>query len=705
MTSVLGHLTNMDYPCEYGNWRATPLEDLFHVPIDRHVVSSDNKSVLKNIESEAKQADWLIIWTDCDREGEAIGYNVATCCKKVNPTLQVYRARFSAVTKRDLSDSMKKLGRLDEYQAQAVFTRQELDLRTGVIFTRFLTLRYGSSPLVAHKKSDVSLISYGPCQFPTLGFVVEQYLKRKNFISEPFWYLLLEIIKDDQTISFNWNRKSLFDPLIVLVLYEQTLSNISTAAISNIINKPTSKWKPYPLTTVDMQKFVSNYFKISSHRLMQIAETLYNRGYISYPRTETSQFPRDFDFNTLIQHQINHSKWGSYAQKLLNSSLSNDMTVFCQPRQGKSNDQAHPPIHPTSPGVDLEGDEATIYEFITRRFLACCSLDAKGNSTTIECQIGQEKFHTNGSIVTDIGYLEVYVYDKWSDKSLPHFSLGEMINPNRLDMKQGHTTAPQLLSEADLISTMDANGIGTDATIHDHIQTIIDRGYVIRRKSDRRFEPSELGIALIIGFDKIGLTMASLSKPSLRKQMEQNMKAISEQRKQSQTVLKETIELYYMAFQTLSSNISNLDDTMCHNSNHTQLDNGTVSNNSNNSQSPNCYCNIKAIRRKVAKTGSNQGRYFYVCTKEKENQCKFFQWDDSEDKVNDTIDNGKKCECNLDAKIGIVQDGPNKGREYATCIKATYRCSYWEWLDGKPNMKEPNIKKKTLGIRKGKSNG
>lgn len=113
--------------------------------------------------------------------------------------------------------------------------------------------------------------------------------------------------------------------------------------------------------------------------------------------------------------------------------------------------------------------------------------------------------------------MEIYIYDNWNSTLIPSFSEGETIFPHSLEMMKGATTAPLLLSEADLIATMDKNGIGTDATIHDHIQTVIKRGYVNRTK-DRRFEPSPLGIALIQGFDSIELDL-SLSKPYLRKQV------------------------------------------------------------------------------------------------------------------------------------------------------------------------------------------
>ena len=123
--------------------------------------------------------------------------------------------------------------------------------------------------------------------------------------------------------------------------------------------------------------------------LRKIAEKLYNEGYISYPRTETDMFEPNFDLNTLIERQAPDNRWGQFAQNLLNGG-------FRQPRNGKNNDKAHPPIHPTREGMNLQGDERKVHDFITRRFLACCSENAKGNETNVTAKLGQETFTTHG---------------------------------------------------------------------------------------------------------------------------------------------------------------------------------------------------------------------------------------------------------------------------------------------------------------------
>ena len=189
---------------------------------------------------------------------------------------------------------------------------------------------------------------------------------------------------------------------------------------------------------------------------------------------------------------------------------------FKWPRKGKHNDKAHPPIHPTKNVSDLAGNEKKIYEFITRRFLACCSEDALGHQTTVNTDIAGEGFHTSGLQILARNFLEVYPYEKWADKALPLFEQGQQIRAKSVKMSEGTTSAPSLLTEADLIATMDRNGIGTDATIAEHIQKIQEREYVV--KEGIYFSPTTLGLALVEGYDEIGFDR-SLAKPALRREV------------------------------------------------------------------------------------------------------------------------------------------------------------------------------------------
>ena len=355
-------------------------------------------------------------------------------------------------------------------------------------------------------------------------------------------------IKDSIKVNFNWKRVHLFDRAAVTILFELCLDS-KYAKVTKVQTKPTSKWRPLPLTTVELQMQGSRFLRINSQQVMNIAERLYQKGFISYPRTETDQFPKDFDLHAIIRKQTQDGNWGQYAQGLLNGA-------FRTPRSGRNNDQAHPPIHPVNyvAAAALSPDEKKVYEFVVRRFLGCCSDDAKGEATDIEFQWATETFHTHGLTVLQRNYLEVYVYDKWdSSQQLPVFTLGETFEPTEANMSDGKTTPPGYLTEPELIGLMDANGIGTDATMAEHIAKIKERYYVDTqargsgRSALQEFIPTTLGVALIEGYDNVGLDV-SVSKPFLRKEMELKMKAICEGRKTRTQVVQESLEQYREVF-------------------------------------------------------------------------------------------------------------------------------------------------------------
>jgi len=113
-------------------------------------------------------------------------------------------------------------------------------------------------------------------------------------------------------VDFNWNRHRLYNKLACVVIYERLVA-FPTARVTKTTGKPKEKWKPLPLVTVELQKVASQKLHMSSDQVMKIAEDLYNKGYISYPRTETDSFPNDFEFDPLIQQQVQDPQWGDFA--------------------------------------------------------------------------------------------------------------------------------------------------------------------------------------------------------------------------------------------------------------------------------------------------------------------------------------------------------------------------------------------------------
>lgn len=236
MTSVLGHVKELDFASGYSDWQRVPVEDLFRANIVAEI-NQKMRDVAENLCIEARKAQVLVIWTDCDREGEYIGSEIAQICQGANPKVDVYRARYSSLTRFELRRSLQNVSRLDTRLVAAAELRSEIDLRAGAAFTRLQTLRFRPR----HSELADKIISYGSCQFPTLGFVVEQYLRVVNFSSEPFWSIQMDVQRDGKVTKFTWKRNRLFDRMVCTVLYERCLRR-GSATITSVTRKTTLKW-------------------------------------------------------------------------------------------------------------------------------------------------------------------------------------------------------------------------------------------------------------------------------------------------------------------------------------------------------------------------------------------------------------------------------------------------------------------------------
>ena len=554
VTSVMGHIMETDFPSSYNNWSATPPETLFDAPVES-CVPEKFMDIERELEQRSKQASLLLLWLDCDREGEAIAEEVQTICVKANQRIPALRPRFSTVLPAEIRKALRGIRPLDKNAAAAVVARQEVDLKTGAVFTRFMTLRYQK------KYGFEKPLSYGSCQFPTLGFVVERWARIETFIPENFYVIKLSM-KDPSSpgtreIAFHWKRDRLYDHLATLALYQLTLES-SSARVVSTEGKETSKWRPVPLATVELQMRASKFLRIGSEATMTAAEKLYHEGLISYPRTETDKFPAEFNLQEAISRFRSHTTFGQFATKLLENN------GFAQPRAGQHDDHAHPPITPCK-AVALDSipdaNMRKIYELVCKHFLACCSKDARGQQTVITVQMGTEFFTARGLMVTEENWLEIYKpYEHWSAGAgnLPRLENGQEFEPAALEMESGSTQPPTALSEHELISEMNTYQIGTDATIAQHIKKILEREYAYQDAS-QRFHPTDLGIALVKGYNAMGY---QLNKPHLRREMEAGVNAVASGQKPKQAFIDEQLNIFRQVFEVMQNDVHKLDAEM-----------------------------------------------------------------------------------------------------------------------------------------------
>lgn len=465
ITSVLGHLMELKTDEAFnGSWASTNPIGLFDCQVTK-TYKEDCQLLKKTLQQEIKRCDGLLLWLDCDLEGENIAFEVIQCCVESKPMIKhhIFRARFSALNNRDIQHALQHPDRPNAHMNNAVDARQEIDLRLGAAFTRFQTVRVQSKFPGVLK----GYLSYGPCQFPTLGFVVERYLKITSFVPESFWYIALDIeapSEDDESVnkshSLTWERNRLFDRLSCIIIYEMCV-NSGQGKVVDCSSRPTTKPRPCPLNTIELQKEASRNFRMPSDRTMEIAEKLYQGGLISYPRTETTVYKEGFELTPLVEEQTNNPSWGAYSRSLLNEN------AFEWPRNGGQDDQAHPPIHPLKsvPLESLDSEERKVYELVVRHFLASCSKDAKGQQSSVRVEVatltGGELFKITGLMVIEKNWLVVYPWTKWTGSKIPSMKVGDYVAIKRMELMSGRTEPPPPLNEVDLISQMDKCRIGT----------------------------------------------------------------------------------------------------------------------------------------------------------------------------------------------------------------------------------------------------
>ncbi|KAL6551905.1 DNA topoisomerase 3-alpha [Orobanche gracilis] len=555
-TSVTGHLMELDFVDRYRKWHSCDPVDLYHAPVKKYV-PQDKSDIEKTLEEEARKCQWLILWLDCDREGENIAYEVVEVCTRVNHNLNIWRAHFSSLTDREIHKSVRELDRPKQSLADAVDARQEIDLRIGAAFTRFQTMLLRDAFVLDFATENTNIIlSYGPCQFPTLGFIVERYWEIQSHESEEFWTINCTHNSEQGTAAFHWMRAHLFDYTCATIIYEMCVQE-PIATVTNVRQQERLHYPPHPLSTLELEKRASRYFRMSSEHTMKVAEDLYQAGFISYPRTETDCFSVGTDLHTIVQEQQGHPTWGSYAQRLLDPEAG----LWRNPSAGGHDDKAHPPIHPTKFSAGESGwsqDHHKVYELVVRHFLACVSQPAIGAETTVQIDIAGEQFSASGRVIIARNYLDVYRFESWGGSMIPNYNNGQQFTPTTLTLDSGVTRPPPLLSEADLLSCMDKAGIGTDATMHDHIKKLLDRFYATK-DSSMHFSPTKLGEALVMGYDDMGY---ELWKPDLRSSMERDMKAVSLGTKRKADVVETCLQQMKACFLDARLNKGKLFDAM-----------------------------------------------------------------------------------------------------------------------------------------------
>ena len=345
---------------------------------------------------------------------------------------------------------------------------------------------------------------------------------------------------------FKWERGNIFDKDVVELYHKMCMAH-PEATVVDVSGAQRRRNAPVPLCTLELQKRGSQSLRMSGERIMKMAEELYQGGFISYPRTETTVYADGYDLRGMVQAQADAQfPWSGFAHRLLERD-------FRWPASGGQDDKAHPPIHPTRPYTEQGAEgKRQVYEFIARHFLASCAPDAIGQETKILIDISGEQFKCTGLMVIEKNWLEVFPWISWGgNDALPRFDRNQRFLPESIRLHEGTTQPPPRMKESDLLSKMDEYGIGTDATVADHIAKQLERGYAVKDNATMAFAPTHLGEALISAYRKMGLE--NLWLPTLRGIIEGNIDSVARGRRTKEEVLQEAIQAFKRDFASASA--------------------------------------------------------------------------------------------------------------------------------------------------------
>ncbi|CAJ1341010.1 unnamed protein product [Effrenium voratum] len=547
VTSCAGHVYSIDFPPEYNNWdRVEPLT-LFGAPTVKQEANPKLR-MPKHFQTEAKGCSYLVLWLDCDREGENICFevidNAVPYMSSAGSQQQVWRAQFSSLAPVDLKKAMATLGSPNKDMSDSVDARAEMDLKLGCAFTRFQTKYFQGK----YGDLDTNLVSYGPCQTPTLWFCVRRSDEINAFQPESFYTIDVTVAKAGRDLQAQWDRGQVFDMPIASLFMNIIQDDNAKAVVNDVSQKEDRQARPQALNTVAMLKMASTRLGLGPQQAMHMAERLYLDGYLTYPRTETNTYPKNFDLQGAVRAQSGHPAWGSYSQQLLSNGLA-------RPREGVDMGD-HPPITPVRAATEGQlGDAYRLYDMITRHFLATVSGDCKFLRTRVNFTIVGEGFSVSGRKVIDPGFTAIQRSGEMEDVIIPDFKKGETIEIKRVSMGSHKTRPPSYLSESDLLSLMEKHGIGTDASMATHINNICERNYV-KLAEGRRLIPTQLGIALVHGYQMVD---NELVIPKVRANMEKNCTLVADGKAEVLPVVQHCLRLFREKFIYYVTNVELVD--------------------------------------------------------------------------------------------------------------------------------------------------
>lgn len=462
--------------------------------VPRYIVPRDKTKRVNELKAFVKTADSIVLATDPDREGEAIAWHIAEIIK-TKSKLPITRISFHEITESAIKDALAHPREIDMQMVHAQQARRILDRLVG----------YKLSPLLWQKLSK-RWLSAGRVQSVATRLIVEREREIQKFSAQEYWTIegVFETIHAN-LVSHNGEK---YEKTLTFDLFDgkyttktSAISSQSSAediirdlkapyVVTAVDKKEVHRSPPAPFTTSTLQQDAGRKLYFSSKKTMQIAQKLYEEGYITYHRTDSVVLSDKF--MTEARDYITNS----YAKEYVPKEFRKFKT------KSKVAQEAHEAIRPTdasrlstpASATDLNRDHHRLYELIWKRALASQSAEAVFDATTIAINSSNAYvFECSGSVVTFDGYLRIAGRDT-EEVVIPAVTAGQTLKLDTLLPTQHISNPPPRYTEASLVKTLEEKDIGRPSTYAPIISTIIERQYVT--KEEKKLLPTELGFAV-----------------------------------------------------------------------------------------------------------------------------------------------------------------------------------------------------------------
>lgn len=434
------------------------------------------EKVVDELQRLAKDADHIYLATDLDREGEAIAWHLREIIGGNED--QYRRVVFNEITQKAIKAAFEKPSELNMNRVNAQQARRFLDRVVGFMV----------SPLLWSKVARG--LSAGRVQSVAVRLIVEREREIRAFIPEEYWEAFADLSTENETALRTQVVKYQDQEFRPNNGNDTEIAAIQLRAgqytVSKREDKPTSSKPSAPFITSTLQQAASTRLGYSVKKTMTLAQRLYEAGYITYMRTDSTN---------LSQDAVESAR--AYIEQHFGADY-----LPAEPRRYSSKEgaqEAHEAIRPSDVNVrindlnSMEPDAIRLYDLIWRRFVACQTQDAQFTSSSITVTCGEYQLKTRGRVIRFDGHLKAMPSQGKGDEDvlLPDVRVGEKLTLNELQTKQHFTKPSPRFSEAALVKELEKRGIGRPSTYASIISTIQERGYVSLK--GRRFFAEKMG--------------------------------------------------------------------------------------------------------------------------------------------------------------------------------------------------------------------